>query len=338
MMTAWLLAAAVWGQTGDFATIVSDAGGGGYEAFPDICRLADGRLLCVFYDSYAHVGLPTSEQPHGGRISCVVSADDGVTWSEPTVVYDGPNDDRDPSVLALPDGRVVCNFFILKPAGEDRQYEGLGSWMVTSTDMGKTWGEAAQIADGVYCSSPIRVHSSGRWILGLYREGPSGATGCVVTSDDEGKTWNPVVDIPNAGRKLDAETDVIELETGALLAVQRAQQGDMAWSVSVTRGDKWSLSQEIGFPGHCPYLHRVDGTILLAFRLPKTSLRYSRDEGQSWSENIMVDDKIGAYPSMVTKKDGTVLIVYYEEGAGSNIRARRFRVTDAGIEWLPIAD
>jgi hypothetical protein len=27
--------------------------------------------------------------------------------------------------------------------------------------------------------------------------------------------------------------------------------------------------------------------------------------------------------------------VYYEEGAGSSIRAKRFRVTDKGVEWLP---
>jgi len=40
---------------------------------------------------------------------------------------------------------------------------------------------------------------------------------------------------------------------------------------------------------------------------------------------------------MVNLKDGTVLIVYYEEGADSSIRAKRFRATRSGIEWLPPA-
>ena len=82
-------------------------------------------------------------------------------------------------------------------------------------------------------------------------------------------------------------------------------------------------------PGHCPYFLRTrDGIILLAHRLPTTSLHYSLDECQTWSQNVLVDTVGGAYPSMVNLKDGTVLIVYYEEGAGSSIRCKRFRATN----------
>jgi hypothetical protein len=48
----------------------------------------------------------------------------------------------------------------------------------------------------------------------------------------------------------------------------------------------------------------------------------------------MVDTVGGAYPSMVNLKDGSVLIVYYEEGSNSSIRAKRFRATSTGVEWL----
>ena len=93
------------------------------------------------------------------------------------------------------------------------------------------------------------------------------------------------------------------------------------------------------FPGHCPYLHRTaDGTIILAFRFftaKTTSLRYSYDECKTWSDNVVVDDKMwGGYPSMVNLKDGSVLIVYYEEGHKSSIRAKRFRITRSGLDWL----
>ena len=50
---------------------------------------------------------------------------------------------------------------------------------------------------------------------------------------------------------------------------------------------------------------------------------------------LVIDDVGGAYPSMVNLKDGSVLVVYYEEGEGSSIRAKRFHVTAKGIEWLP---
>jgi hypothetical protein len=37
---------------------------------------------------------------------------------------------------------------------------------------------------------------------------------------------------------------------------------------------------------------------------------------------------------LVELKDGSILIVYYEEGASSSIRAKKFRVTATGVEWL----
>jgi hypothetical protein len=36
----------------------------------------------------------------------------------------------------------------------------------------------------------------------------------------------------------------------------------------------------------------------------------------------------------VELKDGSILIVYYEEGANSGIRARTFKLTDSGIAFV----
>jgi hypothetical protein len=109
----------------------------------------------------------------------------------------------------------------------------------------------------------------------------------------------------------------------------------MMSAASKDGGETWSRSKKMDFAGHCPYFLRTrDDVILLAFRLPKTSLRYSTDECQTWSENVSIDDVTGAYPSMANLRDGSVLVVYYEEGAGSNIRAKRMRAGKSGIEWL----
>jgi sialidase-1 len=320
--------------------VCTDAGAGGYEAFPDVCRLNDGRLICVFYAGYAHVSLPSDAWPRGGRICFSMSSDEGRTWSPAGVLYDGPYDDRDPSIVQLPSGTLLCNFFSLRQHKDaPGTLDGLGSWLVESSDLGKTWSAPRQISADDYCSSPIRVLPDGRLMLGLYREEKDRSWGAVITSQDDGRTWGPVVDIPNGGWKLDAETDVIARRDGTILAVEREPSTTMCYSISSDGGRTWSVSKPLGFPGHCPYLLRTrNGVLLLAHRLPQTSLHWSIDDGRTWSANVLVDDVVGAYPSMVELKDGSILIVYYEEGAGSNIRARRFRASTSGIEWLTIAD
>ena len=145
------------------------------------------------------------------------------------------------------------------------------------------------------------------------------------------------MDIDNNGMPLDAETDIIELKDGTLHAAQRSAGDTMAWSESRDGGKTWTVSAPYGFPGHSPYLHRtLNDVLILAHRLPNTSLHYSLDEGKTWSENVLVDNHIGAYPSMVNLKDGTVLIVYYEEGELSNIRAKRFLANSKGIHFRPV--
>lgn len=308
-----------------FVHVCTDAGAGGYEAFPDVCRLSDGRLMCVFYAGYGHVSRPNEKLPKGGRISYCTSSDEGRTWSDAEVLHDGPEDDRDPSIAQLSGGRLICTYFNAAS----------GTSMVASEDAGKTWSAPQQIARNHYVSSPVRELSDGRLILGLYYEKGGAARGAVATSTDGGRTWGEVTEIDNAGQYLDAETDVIELRDGSLFAALRCSKGQMHGSKSSDGGKTWSTSESLDFPGHCPYLHRtVDGLIVLAQRVPSTCLRYSLDECRTWSELVPVDSVGGAYPSMVNLKDGSVLIVYYEEGAGSSIRAKRFGLDRRGGRWL----
>jgi sialidase-1 len=323
-----------------FVYVCRDAGAGGYQAFPDVCRLQDGRLICVFYAGGEHISRPSARLPKGGRTSYCTSRDEGHSWSKAAVLCDTPYDDRDASIVQLKNGPIACNFFTLRWTPGERG----DVCIVTSHDRGKTWSEPRHIYSEYYCSSPIRQLSTGRLILPLYRMTADIDSGAVGLSDDGGKTWSKVIDIPvdKDNHRICAETDIIELKDGNLYAAERTNTEGMFFSISKDRGETWSESRPIGFLGNCPYLLRTrDGIVILAYRVyaaSSTNFRYSLDECKTWSEEVVVDEVIGAYPSMVNLKDGSVLIVYYEEShpdrTGSSIRAKRFRTSKTGVEWL----
>jgi hypothetical protein len=89
--------------------VCSGEAAGGYAAFPDLCRLKNGELFCVFYSGYGHVSTPNEKWPKGGRIMTVRSSDNGRTWSKPVVVIDTDQDDRDPSVACLKERTLLLN-------------------------------------------------------------------------------------------------------------------------------------------------------------------------------------------------------------------------------------
>jgi hypothetical protein len=94
--------------------VCSGQAAGGYATFPDVCRLRNGDLFCVFYSGYGHVSTPNDRWPKGGRIMAVRSSNTGQTWSKPVVAIDTDEDDRDPSVACLKDGTFLLNWFTLQ--------------------------------------------------------------------------------------------------------------------------------------------------------------------------------------------------------------------------------
>jgi hypothetical protein len=308
---------------------------GPYQAFPDACRLPNGDLMCVFYAGYGHVSLPNDTWPRGGRICAVHSSDEGRTWSQPTVLFDGPQDDRDPHIAATRDGTLWCSFFQYRKVDNKTEFD---TCLVSSRDGGKTWDTEPRVLarDRWAVSAPVRQLADGTLVLGVYTADDTSAHGAVLRSTDAGKTWSePIAIDPKSGVRLDAETDVIQLTDGRLLAALRGDRVHMHYATSADLGLTWSKVKDIGFLGHCPHLMRLStGEILLTHRLPDTSLHVSRDEGRSWQGPHVIDEVIGAYASTVELKDHTVLVVYYEEGDVSAIRAVRIRVTPQGIEQV----
>lgn len=308
---------------------------GTYQAFPDVCRLRNGDLMVVFYAGYGHVSLPSEQFPRGGRVSYVRSSDEGRTWTQPRVLYDDAQDNRDPHIAQLSDGTIICSFFnYWKDAGTTKYR----SMVARSTDGGETWETAGQpVTPEMWAvSAPVREMPDGTLILGVYTEANGHAFGGVVRSTDHGKTWSDPIPIgQEANLPLDAETDVILLKDGTLYAALRSSSINMHYATSKDLGLTWSPVQDIGFKGHAPHLTRLStGEILLTHRVPETALHVSRDGAKTWQGPYIIDHVGGAYPSTVELKDHSILAIYYEEGEGSAIRALRLKLKPDGIEPL----
>jgi Neuraminidase (sialidase) len=337
-------------EPGGAARIVSAADAGGYAAFPDLCRTKAGELLCVFYSGSGHVTMPGGTWPKGGRIMAARSADDGKTWGKPVIAVDTPEDDRDPSVVRLKDGTLLMNWFTLVPNNAATKggprWSGLRLLMARSTDSGVTWTDPRPVMPDAKLtfavSSPARILPDGSLILGLYHAAGGKALGATVKSADGGKTWTDLAFIgEKSGVKLDAETDVVALKDGRLLAALRSS-GDLYTAESADLGKTWGPVKSLGFKAHCPYfLRHSGGTILLATRYfanaggSETAAHWSADDGKTWNGPVTIDSVGGAYPSMVELPGGEVYCVYYEEGKGSGIRGQRLRVTPQGVEVVP---
>ncbi len=317
--------------------VCSGQSAGGYAAFPDVCRLKNGDLFCVFYSGYGHVSTPNAAWPKGGRIMAVRSSDNGQIWSKPAVIIDTQYDDRDPSVACLKNRTLLLNWFTYRPDQPEKKQ--VQVTLARSTDNGKTWSEPVKLTlDSPYpfaYSGPARELPDGSLILGLYHEDEKKnlAFGATVKSYDGGKTWK---DLALIGEKdgvfLDAETDVLPLKNGRLLAALRSSKVDMHYAISEDLGKTWGPVRSFGFKGHCPYfLRHSSGIILLAHRVHATSLHWSSNDGKTWQGPVRIDSVGGAYPSMVELPNGDVYCVYYEEGKGSSIRGVRLRVDGKGV-------
>ena len=326
----------------DYLYLCRDAGAGGAEEMPDICRTASGKLIVVFLAGFAHASPPTPTLPKGGRICYAFSADEGKTWTNPQILADTGEDDRDPSIVKLADGTLFCTFINSTPEAAWK-----GTLFCTSRNNGKSWSAPQRLIENFLTSQPPRILSTGEIILPLYRQDQATANGAVMISKNSTATWSKAIEIDNNGLYLNAETDVIQLKNGDLYAVQRAQHGIMQFSISKDKGESWSISQPLPFAGITPCLLRSTGGIIVLAYGPvfenkrwSTGLRYSLDECRTWSDLVMADHVLGCHPTLVNLKDGSILLGYYDENTGplpsdrSDIRLRKFSISPEGITWL----
>jgi hypothetical protein len=259
--------------------------------FPDMIRLADGRLLVAYRDSVSHIA-------QDGRILVVESSDDGRTWSAPRVAIDTTIDDRDPKLVQLRDGTILMNFFRTDWTG----YPGkpvvlVGTFVARSTDGGRTWSEPVQVGTamsgpstvvvGAYYAGHAATHgpivelANGDLLVPLYGRLPEGGSGpaTVVRSTDGGRTW------PKSGEAFIGRTAGFDyqepnlsiLRDGTLLAILRTSRNITYLSWSDDDGRSWSDPIDSGFPSSSHHqLTLPGGRILFTYGDPSRKINTGR--------------------------------------------------------------
>ncbi len=329
-----------------------------YHGWPTLARRRNGELLLV-----CSGGRESHVCPFG-RVELMRSRDEGRHWSFPRVLIDGPIDDRDAGVVETAEGSLLVTTFtsigyadILARAEElesqgkgiwtreklerwqaihrritaaEREIE-LGSWMIRSTDGGRSWSSPYRCPVNSP-HGPIQL-SDGRLLYAgkIFWYGPSGQSEGrigVCESSDDGQSWRWLAEIPTRkGDGLDGyhELHAVEATDGTLIAHVRnhntANERETLQSRSTDGGKTWSVPREIGVWGLPSHLLRLrDGRLVMSYghRRPPygNQARVSEDQGRTWSDAITISgDGISSdlgYPSTVELNDGSLLTAWYE--------------------------
>lgn len=345
-------AAPAWSPPVDeqIRVVCADAGLGGYQGFPRVCRLANGDLLCAFYAGRAHTASGGGGRANGGAAAVCRSTDGGRTWSAATIALDSPYDDNGVCIWQCDDGVVCVSAYSIDHVAWGSLKDYLHYYVARSTDDGRTWSPPAELNIGdkhsgelMPWTNPVSL-ANGERLWPLYWAGGTpggGSAGWVFRagfsrSVDGGHTWGDPEYVEETPSLMD-ENDACQFPDGSILCAVRDEKQHMWQTWSSDDGHTWSAPTPLPWYGNCPNLLRTrSGITLLAHRVPGMSVRYSLDDARTWAGAVMIDSAGGAYSSMVELPDGRVLIVYYTEGVQSQIRAQTLEVRTSGIRAVTL--
>lgn len=207
-----------------------------------------------------------------------------------------------------------------------------GAYVQISRDNGHTWTETVPVDiapyQGAFSPKGCIELANGDLLLALGSHDYDPLhTSFIVRSTDKGRSWQkPVAAAHQAGRVF-SEPSVAETPSGKLLLMSReAVTGYVHQSESPDGGHTWRPVRQLpfwGYPTHCIRLH--DGRMLIVYGRRKEPFgiraAVSADEGQSWSDEIILRDDLAptyqghnlGYPSVIEYAPGKLFTAYYGE-------------------------
>jgi len=239
-----------------------------YQAWPDLCRLEDDRLLCVFSECTHHGNRSYT------RIMLTESSDRGRTWSPKRPLTEGTaglgyfyNNAR---LAVLPDGVVYVTVDRIYGMSEDHSEARIV--LYASRDGGRTWNEGLETpARGIVPDKLLQL-PSGRRLLACHYQDPE--SGKLVErlwySDDAGHSWRGPVVVGRSPELNLCEASILNVD-GTLVAFMRENSfaGRPCYKTFST-DDGLTWSEPVPFP--LPGCHRptsgflLDGRIMITHR------------------------------------------------------------------------
>jgi len=276
---------------------------------------------------------PGLRPPPGRKVAGVPTGTDG----KPTVPFEGTMDFSNPDFALT---ARMESFHV----GPSRFYY--------TTDRGKTWQGPYEIptfgTKGIAARTDYLVDGPRDMTIFLTaakdNDGQQGRTLCVRTKDG-GRTWAVVGHVgpePPVGKKAIMPSSVRLSDTTILTAVRRKRSIDLYRTED--NGETWTY---VGKPapdtgannGNPPSLIRLkDGRFVLVhgYRSAPYGIRarISEDEGQTWSEEIMLREDGGGrdlgYVRTVQRPDGKLVSVYYYNDGPDDERYIAATIWDPG--------
>lgn len=316
-----------------------------YCGWPTIGRDKDNLYVVFSGNRIGHVC------PFGKNIM-VKSADEGETWSMPTIVNDSVLDDRDAGISVTKDGTKYLSFFCHPASFYINDYSeitrtvvpelrpladgALRVWETMDENLLKGGSYLKNLETGEVFKSPVSaphgpIQLKNGKLLWVGKEFYSGylnkASIYAVTFD--GKNFEVLSEIKMpVPLHLVHEPHSIELKDGSILASFRVHYDNglgfssmtIYFSKSKDGGRTWSVPYSLGFNGSPPhFLRHSSGAIILSYARREEPYseraRVSFDEGETWSDEYILSyskENDIGYPSTIELSDGSLLTVYYQ--------------------------
>lgn len=315
---------------------------------PALIKLGDGAVMSVYSTPTSYAG-----KPGECYIAARTTRDGGKTWEaerEITRLPEGRS--AHPTAFRARDGSLHVFFLGYQQHAWDRKTENPTEntrsdlWTVDSSDDGKTWSQPQMIFKGYTGSTNGAEETSGGNLVvpfSHYVANPGRLVSRTVVSQDGGKTWkqsNPI-DIGGAGDHAGAvEPCVIELNDKRLWMVIRTARKFFWESFSEDGGLTWSEAKPTKIrsshsPGHV--IRMADGRLALAWNPDsrrELCLAFSKDEGRSWTDSVVVARGSVTYPFILENQPGELWVGFIDphDGWGKTPRARHLKIAVEDVE------